>query len=1237
MLFIYQVVESMIEAHSFVVDVCSSSDCDELSTSEQNDNIQSKSDLNENSFNIHEIIELRKRIEEQENQIEELCAVKNKSFGENVKFGSLKRKLQDTEDLNKMLLAENNSLRSKLEETPLQSGGNEQLQELLVLLNTTTQESQFYQQKCIQLEIKVSELSQEIDRVHLLKEECELMLSQQQNARSKNNSSSEVVLQQQIHQLSLMLTEKSEEFDRLFSEYNNIKSKLLFIENETSDMELIREECKQLKTMLIDKENQSKIDETVSLLQNECQQLKHLLVTYDAENRKLQQLNLEKENELSDMYLLREECKQLKQMLISGCESSTAQKFSSTNQDLDYLQSLLQDKDLEIQKQSAVIIDLQNMSSNMEFVQEECKQLKKMLLNTTVNNEENFQNNSLANEEPNSFMVQVQQLEEFLHEKEVEIEEKNRQLQKQAKEISSLQDSISNMEFIQVENKSLKKMLSEKEELFAELQNDIDGANLMLQLKNDDIKQREKQFKEMEILLQQTVHSLQLKEQEYGQLQQELNESILQDENIHILQTEYRDVEEKLHATSKELIETQKRLFDVESHLKQMKIYEEQCCELSKDLQLKDEALQHLKMQLSETAILENETITNFQNELIELKRMVLDKEMQLNQLNDTFAAKNVMLQNMNTQYAEASSLINDLTTKVESKEETILQLKVKFSSFDEAYSEKIRRCEVLEASEHKLQEEVDFLKSRLIEQDMVEKKLTLEKVNSMQGEKEVVSENIHSLNITDVNNTQNEIVEVGTSIANEFFSVENSSKCSKCEDINLQLMQIYKAVMDLNFLQPQDYENVDAVSPLNELITAIPDKNIDQGSFEMSAHEKCLHTINELSLKLKFSADNVEKLKEMYELKYMDLESQILEYKELESMYQNEYIEKESLQTNYKTKCFEYEDLEELYKLKSAECQSLEATITKYCSDLNIVRSQYEEKCHECMLLKEKLNIQKREYLVEVDCIKKSHSDSLNDSLEENYLLKNEVNKLSQDRHHETHLLEDEIALLQSQHIEKLKVYEGQLSEMESLFKEEMEKVLKKHSTEKDDLVKNYQQQVNDLQKHIQNTNAQKCTECIKLREELQQNTCSSLEKINECEQLRVDILKLEEKLYEAQNTKSQFLDENEFNDLKSDAALKDEKIKQLTLTLEDNEARLENARKERILLEDFALQKADLENEKKSWLLEKQLLTQKIQELEVLIKHKEVQHKENEVKITRELERLRNHLIMVSNCMYQ
>uniref|UniRef100_T2MDB5 Thyroid receptor-interacting protein 11 n=1 Tax=Hydra vulgaris TaxID=6087 RepID=T2MDB5_HYDVU len=1048
------------------------------------------------------------------------------------------------------------------------------------ILNTSL-ESQFYQQKCIQLEKEVSELRIKINSL-VKKDEMQLALHEYGINSKIQCELSEDVLQEKVHQLSLMLTEKSEEC-------HTLKSKLLFLENETSDMDLIKEECKQLKAMLLGKENQTNIDDTLLLLQDECQQLKHLLAINDAEKRKLLQLNLEKDNEISDMQLLREECTQLKRMLVNSCESSQA------NSELDNLKMILQDKDLEIQRQSAIIIDLQNMSSNMEFVQEECKQLKKMLLDSSIKHTGDFQNNSLINEESNSFMVQVQELEEFLREKEHEILEKNSELQNQYKVIENLKDSVSNMELIQQENKSLKKMLSDKEELFAELQNDIDGANLMLQLKNDDIRQREKQFKDGEVLLNKTIHSLQSKEQEYELLKQELNESILQNENIQLLQTEYKDVFDKLNATKNELNETRRKLSDVEVDLQQMKDYKEKCFELSENLKIKNEELQHIKAQLSEAVISERETITHFQNELIELKMMILDKEMQLTSLNEVLLTKNEKLESIHKKYDEASSLINDLTIKNESKEEIILKLKTDFSNFNKEYLEKIKN---LETSEKKLQEEYSFLKAKLTEQDLVEKNAIVSESNNV-------------------------------FIDDKF--------CSKCAELNLQLTNIHKAVIKLKFMQHEDIEIIENNRHLEKLSDSIiTDENTEKGNiyseiishfqYALAVHEKTVNTINKLLSKLKDSDDNFEKLKMSYELKYADMESQILEYKELESIYENAYSEKESLQKNYKNKCIEYKELEELYNLKSVECKGMETKIATHYSELQVLQNQYEEKCTECMLLSEKLDTQKKEYLVEIDCIKKSLCESLDNSSKEIDILKNEVSKLSQKN--ETHFdtTQDEISLLQTQHIEKL-------SEMENLFKREMENVLNKHFLEKEEIVRNYQQQVQSLHLLVQNAN--ECSDCINLKKKLAQITDIIDEKNCECEKLKFDILKLEEKLTELEqnNNNMQGFNKIEFDNMKNDLEIKNEKIKQLTLALEDNEARIEIRNKERIILEDFALQKAELENEKKIWVIEKQQLTKQIQELEVLMKHKEVRHKENEVKITRELERLRNHLIMTED----
>ena len=69
-------------------------------------------------------------------------------------------------------------------------------------------------------------------------------------------------------------------------------------------MDLLREECKQLKTMLVGKEHENKTEETIAMLQEESKQLKMLLTEREAEVVRLQNVVLEKENELSNMELI---------------------------------------------------------------------------------------------------------------------------------------------------------------------------------------------------------------------------------------------------------------------------------------------------------------------------------------------------------------------------------------------------------------------------------------------------------------------------------------------------------------------------------------------------------------------------------------------------------------------------------------------------------------------------------------------------------------------------------------------------------------------------------------------------------------------------------------------------------------------------------------------------------------------------------------------------------------------
>ena len=92
-----------------------------------------------------------------------------------------------------------------------------------------------------------------------------------------------------------------------------------------------------------------------------------------------------------------------------------------------------------------------------------------------------------------------------------------------------------------------------------------------------------------------------------------------------------------------------------------------------------------------------------------------------------------------------------------------------------------------------------------------------------------------------------------------------------------------------------------------------------------------------------------------------------------------------------------------------------------------------------------------------------------------------------------------------------------------------------------------------------------------------------------------------------------------------------KDQENQQLQSQLEDNQAIFENSKKEKAFIDQLLREKGTLETERNELVFQRDQLTNRLQEQDVELKHNATNTKEVEVKTKRELERLRNHLMMV------
>jgi len=965
-------------------------------------------------------------------------------------------------------------------------------------------------------------------------------------------------LQEKMHNLSLMLTEKAEECVRLQHDNDTIKSKMVEMENDNSDMELIREECKQLKAMLMSNDH----EETISNLQSENKQLKQQL-------DQIQKLDVEKDNDLSDMELVREECRQLKLMLVN---KDSPAEFEHLTEQKSQLEQSLRTKDEELQLKNASLVEMQNSISDMELVQEECRQLKLMLMNNSTSqppqdqslytleaklqmkdeelrkkdsiilemqntssdvdllreqceqlktmlsekenggsfNDSSSQNNTTMD---NSFMVQVQQLEEIM-------KEKDQQLQQRDNFITELQNTASDMDLLHSECRALKEIISEKEKTFAELQNDLDLANNVLEQRHSEIsvKTTENQLlREQMLELNETVV---IKENELNNMKEEMQEAVLQDENIHLLQTEYRNVEEQLKTKENELSEIQQRLFNAETHCERLKVYEEQYEGLKNTLKVKESELNTLQLQSSDSSILESESVTLLQQELNQLKSIVYEKEGELGQANKALEETKLELQNLTVNYRQIQEAMALEQSKVmeleqqlhdqlereplarnprnenedeESNSQTESQLMYFKSAVTELTNQNQELGQHLQTSKQTVTELTERLETLTSEKGLLEEERKIA-VDNLQNQTLQLKQLEGMVQKSEQN--QKDLLEKLTAKSDESQSIESLQHEKQAASIYISNLRSLLRLTE----QSDDASLGNALSEIVQTVQILLNTLEQRDTLIRQIYADHQTQIEAFQQKL----SELEQLKDISDFKITDLQSQLLEYGELANMYQK--------------KCSEYDTL-----LAASHDNE------KRKDELLHLQSVYQEKCVEC-----------------------------------------------------------------------------------------------------EQLQAGVQHQSDNQQKALQNDD-----ESERLREELTKNSHSLLDKNKECDKLKLDILQLEEKVFNLEKATEESCSvedmRNQVVELTSACQQKELDNERLQSQLEDTHAVLESGKKEKVFLDQLVKEKNAMATEKEEIAFQNNQLSNRMQELEIELKHKDTETKEVEAKTKRELERLRNHLMMV------
>ena len=1019
-------------------------------------------------------------------------------------------------------------------------------------------------------------------------------------------------LQGKLHDLSLMLTEKTEECARLQQENDNTKAKLVEVQNDSSDMELVREECKQLKAMLMSKGDEEiisslqmenkrlkqqmdhvqKLDmekdndlSDMELLKEECRQLKLMLVNKDSpaqfqqleeqktqlehslrtKDEELSHLNaslIEMQNSVSDMDLVREECKQLKTMLMNSTNQTHEQSASiqSDYSDNSYkeLEARLKTREDELRHKDSIIYEMQNTSGDVELLRQQCEQLKSMLserennggvgANNTFNDSSLNPNNTSAFD--NSFMVQVQQLEEVMkekdqviYEKDQVISEKDLQLKQYLNRITELENSCSDMELLHTECRALKEMIGEKETMFAELQNDLDLANSMVEQRHTETSVKNTENQLLRDQIKELSESIASKDVEISNMRDEMQEATLQDENIHMLQTEYRNVEEQLKGKEKELLDSQQRLFEMETHCERMKVYEEQYQTLKDTLIEKDAELSTLQLQSSESSILESETVTLLQQELNQLKTLLYEKENEIVEINKVLEKKNVELQDLSNNLNQMRTSLNDAKMEKDDLHRQLEQVKADADKIQKQQQQ--QQTETASANSPSQSNSgaggVKFgvLKRKI--KELEEMNLKLQQTNgNASGEME--SQVIYYKSMVD---------EVNVKYNNLKETLKDT--VSKCELLTKERdeLRLLKEGLEDEYKAAADVQNVQI-------------ERLQQNMLQNEEHQQAL--IERLTNQSSESTRSVEGLQQEKHIVDVFVSNM------------NGLLQISSHQDSGATRTEELTLIIQQVQVLLNTLQQREALLQRMQED------------HQSQL--ERLN---------QDLLGKSKQ--LDDSL-------------MQFKESEFKMTDLQSQVQEYQELELM--YQAKCQECEQL---------QTSLSQLNESAKQQQQQL--LQSSPSSKNPE---ESEHLREELLKSSNTLLDKTKECDQLKLDMLKLEEKVFNQEQMLAQTQGAGtKLQELTVMCQRKDEEIQRLQLQLEDSTAVLESGKKEKAFLDQLVKEKNALAAEKEELVFQFNQLNGRLQEQDIALKHKDTNSKEVEAKTKRELERLRNHLMMV------
>jgi len=1059
----------------------------------------------------------------------------------------------------------------------------EQCNQLKVMLlekeqNRGTDNDHLLQEQCSQLKQMLLQKDKELEMLKSNKDTLHSGLSEDGTHNSDNEKYTAVVVQyntllQHYQQLQSMLDEKDnkcKELEQMIDQNDSQEENIHMLQTEYRQVEekftSKEKECIDLRQQLFDAETHC---ERLSSYQDQFQQLKEVLAQKESELSNLKLQSSESSIlESETVTLLQKETNQLKAIVYER-ESEFSQlqiMFNNKTSELQELQQELVSKQSEISKLSDQNLKEKEAATSI-------KESDSKLLDAAERRIKDLEvvdkKNSNENEELRN---KIKELEVTLHHSEDEVKRVNSDLDSLRQQLNINQSAF----------------LSTEEEV-TRCKDELNSANVMLEKAKQDGEQEiqknkglTRKLKEGKLKLEKALEDLKKKNDDFDDYCERLNTALAN------LDKEREVVNEKTAS----LIDLSRTLSETEATLKDLQ-------EENNDLKMRcDEAM-------------------SINNELVETKCSLIQKEDEIKDLNVEITNKNSA-----TEYLQKQ--LDDKSKELKLEVDKFEKLQLLFKTKDEDHLQTNETSHQLEVTslQDMLTEAKDQYSSKALEVDALESKV-------MQMKEEM----------NDTNNKRRKLEESKTqlelSIAGKDTTIMNIE--AKLNDQELK----YKE--EIGILKKDLSKKEKIVSKMNaalkktkvELQSKVEELGRLQTKFENLSEE--------ISMKENKIANLMLDLQSSQEL----IESKDDELKLSEAKISKIAIEKDNACKNKENELRTAQvEIERL----SNELSTLEKKLEK----LKDIEASYSATKEECEMLHKEVSLLKSQ----VKPTDSDDADLLRDALEKNSKLFLEKNK-------ECDKLKMEIITMEGE------LHQNRLSvDAENSLKsriDELETALDERQKRLEKLEEEYEKQLS--------SNDQINANYIQLKAKFDMSCRNEKDTKDSMEMLQQDKMTLQNKLLEIQNehmgTKTN-LDNvtQKFAALKMTLAEKDAKIdelegqqKQLSYSesnqniSDDNKVMNTKERTIAVAAAPLALMphSRDATESSSNHIIEKihekekelgneiaelkkinqaqevviQQLQARVKELEVILRHKEINCKEIEVKTARDLERLRNHLI--------